>query len=169
MIALSGPHVALVMLAGATLRGIRQKLPSYPSLSSHSEKNIMINRSRRGFTLIELLIVVVIIGILAAIAIPKFANTKSKAYIAAMKSDLRNLVTAEESFFADSTKYVTYDTTKLKFKPSTGVNTPTIVPGAGFWSATITHTQIASFSCGIGVNTANPIVTTAGDGEPACK
>jgi len=130
----------------------------------------MHNRTRRGFTLIELLIVVVIIGILAAIAIPKFANTKSKAYIAAMKSDLRNLVTAEESFFADSTKYVTYDTSKLKFKPSTGVSDPTIVPGAGFWSATITHTQIAApFACGIGVNTTNPLVTTAGDGEPACK
>ena len=46
---------------------------------------------------------------------------------------------------------------------------PVIVPGAGYWSATITHTQIASFSCGIGVNTTNPIVGTAGDGEPACK
>ena len=131
----------------------------------------MKNRTRSGFTLIELLIVVVIIGILAAIAIPKFANTKSKAYIAAMKSDLRNLVTAEESFFADSTKYVTYDTMRLKFKPSTGVNNPVIVPGAGYWSATITHTQITAngFSCGIGVNTTNPIVPTAGDGEPACK
>ena len=124
---------------------------------------------RKGFTLIELLIVVVIIGILAAIAIPKFANTKSKAYIAAMKSDLRNLVTAEESFFADSTKYVTYDTTKLKFKPSTGVAMPTIAIFSGAWLATNTHSQLANFSCGIGVNTTNPIVTSAGDGEPACK
>ena len=45
-------------------------------------------RNKKGFTLIELLIVVVIIGILAAIAIPKFANTKEKAYLASMKSDL---------------------------------------------------------------------------------
>src|SRR5437899_6097499 len=61
--------------------------------------------SRNGFTLIELLIVVVIIGLLATIAIPKFANTKEKAYIGAMKSDLRNLATAEEAFFYDSSKY----------------------------------------------------------------
>src|SRR5437764_7442545 len=61
--------------------------------------------NRKGFTLIDLLIVVVVMGILAAIAIPKFANTKAKAYIASMKSDLRNLVTAEEAYFADSVKY----------------------------------------------------------------
>jgi type IV pilus assembly protein PilA len=124
---------------------------------------------RKGFTLIELLIVVVIIGILAAIAIPKFANTKTKAYTAAMKSDLRNLVTAEEAYFSDSGKYVTYDTAVLKFKPSTGVSSPTIVPGPGYWSATVTHSQIPSFTCGIGVNTTNTIVGGAGDGEPACK
>src|SRR4026207_1871486 len=61
--------------------------------------------NRKGFTLIELLIVVVIISILAAIAIPKFANTKEKAVVAGMKSDLRNLVTAQEAFFADNKTY----------------------------------------------------------------
>ena len=123
---------------------------------------------RQGFTLIELLIVVVIIGILAAIAIPKFANTKEKAYVAQMKSDLRNLVTAEEAFFADSVHY-TATMSQLAYRQSTGVGAPTISVGAGFWSATITHTALAGKSCQIAVNTANTLVTTAGDGEPACK
>jgi type IV pilus assembly protein PilA len=124
--------------------------------------------ARKGFTLIELLIVVVIIGILAAIAIPKFANTKEKAYIAAMKSDLRNLVTAEEAFFADSVKY-TATMSQLNYRPSTGVWTPSVVVGAGFWTAGTTHTQVTGKSCQIAVNTSNTLVPAAGDGEPACK
>jgi len=124
---------------------------------------------RKGFTLIELLIVVVIIGILAAIAIPKFANTKSKAYIAAMKSDLRNLVTAEESYFSDSAKYASDTLKGMKFKPSTGVSMPVITVNGGSWVATNTHTQLGTFQCGIGVNTTNPVLSSAGDGEPTCK
>ena len=125
---------------------------------------------RKGFTLIELLIVVVIIGILAAIAIPKFANTKSKAYKTAMISDLRNLVTAEEAFFSDSGHYsTTLDSSNVKFAPSTGVRLPIVVTGSGYWTATNSHTQLAGVVCTIAMNTANPNVTSAGEGEPACK
>ena len=125
--------------------------------------------NRKGFTLIELLIVVVIIGILAAIAIPKFANTKSKAYVTAMKSDLRNLVTAEEAFFSDSSKY-TATITQLKYQSSTGVNSPAITTGAGYWVATVDHTQLPGMVCGLGINTTNPIAgVVAAEGEPACK
>ena len=130
-------------------------------------------RNRKGFTLIELLIVVVIIGILAAIAIPKFANTKQKAYITAMKSDLRNLVTAEEAYFSDSSSYTT-TIGNLKFNSSTGVSTPAVTLGtgssAGGWTATVSRSQMPSgFACGVGVNMTNPTVSTAAEGEPACK
>jgi type IV pilus assembly protein PilA len=62
-------------------------------------------RSRKGFTLIELLIVVAIIGILAAIAIPQFAAYRQKAYNSAADSDLKNLKTGMEAFMADNQVY----------------------------------------------------------------
>ena len=125
-------------------------------------------RTRKGFTLIELLIVVVIIGILAAIAIPKFANTKSKAYVTAAISDLRNLVTAEEAFFSDSSKY-TATVTQLKYQTSTSVASPSIVAGAGFWTATTTHAQLAGVTCGVSINTTNPVTAAAAEGQPICQ
>ncbi|GAB4558052.1 MAG: prepilin-type N-terminal cleavage/methylation domain-containing protein [Geothermobacteraceae bacterium] len=62
-------------------------------------------KNQKGFTLIELLIVVAIIGILAAIAIPQFAAYRQKAYNSAAQSDLRNTKTNLESFFADNQYY----------------------------------------------------------------
>ena len=62
-------------------------------------------KCKKGFTLIELLIVVAIIGILAAIAIPQFAAYRAKAYNAASESDLKNTKTSLESYFADNQCY----------------------------------------------------------------
>ena len=139
--------------------------------------------NRKGFTLIELLIVVVIIGILAAIAIPKFANTKQKAIVASMKSDLRNLVTAQEAFFSDNNDYAGSTTSaaqtngtggagKVSFVPSTGnVLALTYVDAAG-WKATMTNPAVTNNpkNCGIFTgpvaNAPNAAVTQ--EGAPAC-
>jgi len=64
-----------------------------------------ITKTEKGFTLIELMIVVAIIGILAAIAIPQFASYRSKAFNAAAVSDLHTARLAEESVFADYQLY----------------------------------------------------------------
>ena len=62
-------------------------------------------KSEKGFTLIELLIVVAIIGILAAVAIPQFASYRAKAYNSAASSDVKNLKTGMEAYMADNQEY----------------------------------------------------------------
>jgi type IV pilus assembly protein PilA len=102
-------------------------------------------KNRKGFTLIELLIVVVIIGILAAIAIPKFANTKDKAKLASVKTDLRNLVSAQESYFSTTGTYATEaDKAALNASLSQG-NALTInsASGSGF-EATVENSTISA-------------------------
>jgi prepilin-type N-terminal cleavage/methylation domain-containing protein len=102
-------------------------------------------RSRKGFTLIELLIVVVIIGILAAIAIPKFAATKDKAKLASVKTDLRNMMTAQEAYFSDYRTYGTFAQlqTASNFTLSSG-NTATAVGATNGWTGTATNASISS-------------------------
>ncbi len=100
-------------------------------------------RDNKGFTLIELLIVVVIIGILAAIAIPKFSATREKAYFAAMKSDLKNLASQEEIYYADNYSY-TSNTTGLAFTNSEGVNVTIGSVSTSGWAASATHSALGT-------------------------
>ena len=105
----------------------------------------MPNHSKAGFTLIELLIVVVIIGILAAIAIPKFAATKDKAKLASVKTDVRNVMTAQEAYWADFGTFATMpqlqSATNYTFSPG---NSAAIAPTVSGYTATITNSTIAS-------------------------
>jgi prepilin-type N-terminal cleavage/methylation domain-containing protein len=106
------------------------------------------NRHRQGFTLIELLIVVVIIGILASIAIPKFSATREKAYISAMKSDLKNIASQQEVYYNDHYSYAA-DLTTVEATVSDGV-TVTINENSGTgWSATATHAALPAEQCGL--------------------
>lgn len=120
---------------------------------------------KKGFTLIELLIVVVIIGILAAIAIPKFANTKEKAYVASMKSDLRNLVTAQEAYFSDNNSTYAPDIASMgtNYKASSGVTVAMGTVTATGWDATAGHASTAK-TCAISVGG-----TATNEGEPVCN
>ena len=129
-------------------------------------------RDNKGFTLIELLIVVVIIGILAAIAIPKFSATREKAYFAAMKSDLKNLASQQEIYYSDTYEY-TSSTTSLGFVSSQGVNVEIDATTDG-WSAMNTHDGLGtSEGCAIYYGAATTVptgapVTPSAAGELAC-
>jgi type IV pilus assembly protein PilA len=103
-------------------------------------------RSTEGFTLIELLIVVVIIGILAAIAIPRFANTKGKAFDAAAKTDLRNAMTAQEAYFADNQEY-TATLADLDMETSQGVTVAIASGDADGYEMTATHASSTNTYC----------------------
>jgi type IV pilus assembly protein PilA len=134
-------------------------------------------KNRKGFTLIELLIVVVIIGILAAIAIPKFANTKEKAVLASMKSDLRNLVTAQEGFFSDNQDYAgSLGATQVNgvlgagtvaFGPSQNNVIVMNYTDAAGWSATVTNVAVTGIPNTCGIFVGDPATYSGGAGLAA--
>ena len=129
----------------------------------------MASRTRRGFTLIELLIVVVIIGIVAAIAIPKFNNTKGKANAAALRSDLRNLASAQEAYFYEHSAYAD-SPTLLKMNSSPGVILTIISATSSGWSAKVTHPQSYPLTCAIFAGTvASPPSPATAEGLVACQ
>jgi len=121
---------------------------------------------RSGFTLIELLIVVVIIGILASVAVPKFADTKKKAYVVTMKQDLKNLVVAGEAYFSDNNTYVGF--TAPIGSAGVVVNVTQATPTG--WQAEATHAQAVGAVCVIGIGTNTPAGMPEGaPGGASCK
>jgi len=126
-------------------------------------------RNNKGFTLIELLLVVVIIGILAAIAIPKFASSKEQAFVTLMRADLRNLATAQTAYEADKNAYYNgaIPAPELLYSPSKDVTITLSSVTATGWGATATHTG-TSRSCAIYFGTGGPLGPATVDGAVAC-
>jgi prepilin-type N-terminal cleavage/methylation domain-containing protein len=124
--------------------------------------------ARAGYTLIEIMLVIVIIGILVAIAVIHFSDIQEHAYIATMESDLNNLEEAEEAYFVEFDTY-TVDMPTDRYMPST--NDTYSITSADFtgWSAVVTRINgaIGVTSCHLASGTAE---TTASEwpGAPYC-
>ena len=125
-------------------------------------------RFRRGFTLIELLIVVVIIGVLAAIAIPKFQNTKGKANTASLKSDLRNMATAQEAYYYDHNTY-TNNLTALNISLTPGVVVTWGTISAAGWAARVTHPLAYPIQCAMFIGAVPALSPATVEGQLVCQ
>ena len=126
--------------------------------------------SRRGFTLIELVVVVVIVGLLAAIVGPQFSLARERTYVSVMKTDLRNFVTAEESYFYDFTVYAATpgSVEQRGFETSKGVSLTVNEATSSGWSATTSHVSTTQ-QCYIYLGSAAPIGSAHTEGVVSCS
>ena len=122
----------------------------------------------QGFTLIELLIVVVIIGILAAIAIPKFSATRERAYVASLKSDLKNLATLQDVYYNDNYSYST-SFANVGFGPSDGVTVTIAEANSLGWSASSSHAGLPGESCALYHGGATPLAPATIESAVMCS
>ncbi len=101
-------------------------------------------KDEKGFTLIELMIVIAIIGILAAIAIPQFNAYRARSYNAGSNTDIRNIMTAQEAYFIDHDTYsaaIADLTAGYGVQVSDGVECSVIAAGDTTYSAKTYNTK----------------------------
>jgi type IV pilus assembly protein PilA len=126
-------------------------------------------KNSKGFTLIELLIVVAIIAILAAIAIPQFSSYRIRGYNSAATADLRNARTAEEAFFSDWQVYTSSAVNGLPAGTAVLLNT-TVVPQVSVVAGTINAAGTApsaatTFNTGVSQNVGLVLRTSVDGGS----
>ena len=124
--------------------------------------------SRHRFTLIELLICVVIIGVLAAVSIPKFANTKGKATLANMRSDMHNLIVAEEGYYNEHHAYAG-DLALLDARTSPGVDVTILTATPTGWSARSEHPASSPVRCAVFYGAAAAVALATAEGVVTCR
>lgn len=108
----------------------------------------MNRRARDGFTLVELLIVTVILGVLAAIGIPRYNQMRARSFMTTVASDLRNLAHQQEIYY--NTQYTfASDLSELGGVESEGVTITINEADRDGWAATATHAGIPAEQCGI--------------------
>jgi prepilin-type N-terminal cleavage/methylation domain-containing protein len=110
---------------------------------------------RAGLTLIEGVIVLVVLGILAAIVIPRYASVRDRTYVATVAADLRHLAGRQEVHMAQSYTYST-DVDSLDFVPTEAVDITINEANDQGWSATGQHAALTQRRCGVYVGAADP-------------
>ena len=102
---------------------------------------------RRGFTFIELLVVMVLLGALSSMAVPRFHEFKQRGFIATMQSDLGNLRIAQESYWSEHQRYAT-DTAALDLRVTSHVAiTITSQEVGGGYTAVAIHSGVPGLQC----------------------